>query len=194
MKDCSSCKQEINDAAGKCHYCGSAQGHLKIINTVSIYIGTILAVISLSAIGIQAVNDILDSKNSELSVKVLDTKSDQFNFIVSNKGSRAGVIYDLTFKYPDAMECDNTVTFEHRVEFDNKVVEAGKTYSFSKKLNNVSGVLAGFEPHVLASKKLSTGLEKFKVCSMTLTYVDFNNVDKTIETKFHCLPQGKCSK
>ncbi len=195
MIECSSCKQEIREDARKCKFCGAAQGRMNSANTISIYVGAIIAVTSLATLAIEAGKKLFDKEKASLTITVVDSSPESFNYVVSNKGSKPGVAYDLTVKYPPSMECSKgDVFFEQRLAADNKVIEPGKTYSFSSKVNRLYSVFAGFDPHALADKKLSQTLAEFKVCSATLTYLDFDSTHKSEEVKFHCVPQGVCPK
>lgn len=160
-------------------------------NTISIYVGAIIAVVSLATLAIEAGKKLFDRESASLTISVVDSSPESFNYVVSNKGSKPGVAYDLTVKYPPSMECDNIYIMQ-RLAVDNKVIEPGKTYSFSSKVDGLYGAFAGFDPHALADKTLSRSLSKFKVCSATLTYLDFDSTHKSVNVMFHCGPQGVC--
>ena len=162
-------------------------------NTISIYVGAIIAVVSLATLAIEAGKKLFDRESANLTISVVDSSPERFNYVVSNKGSKPGVAYDLTVKYPPSMECSKgDIYIMQRLAVDNKVIEPGKTYSFSSKVDGLYGAFAGFDPHALADKTLSRSLSKFKVCSATLTYLDFDSTHKSVKVMFHCGPQGVC--
>lgn len=162
-------------------------------NTISIYVGAIIAVVSLATLAIEAGKKLFDREKASLTISVVDSSPESFNYVVSNKGSKPGVAYDLTVNYPPSMECSKgDIYIMQRLTVDNKVIEPGKTYSFSSKVDGLYGAFAGFDPHALADKTLSRSLSKFKVCSATLTYLDFDSTHKSVKVMFHCAPQGVC--
>ncbi|WP_040390948.1 hypothetical protein [Cellvibrio sp. BR] len=192
-KECKSCKQEIKQQAEKCHHCGTSQGKPRIVEKISLYVGTAIAVVSLAIMGYESAKKLLDSEKANLVVNVTDIDTDAFNIAVSNIGSKPAIIYDLTIKYPPSTNCaDGKIWTMHRVDFADRVVEAGKTYSVSSKVTGLYKAFAGFDPHALSDKKFSKQLEKFKVCSTKLSYLDFDGSHNTVNVDFHCGPQGEC--
>ena len=166
---------------------------MNTVNTISIYTGAIIAIVSLVTIAVEAGKKLFERESASLTVTVADVDPDRLNYIVSNKGSKPGVAYDLTVKYPPSMHCSKgEVYMMQRVLLDNKVIEPGKTYSFSSKIDGLYKAFAGFDPHVLADKKLLRSLSEYKVCSAKLMYLDFDSSHKAVEVKFHCGPQGIC--
>ncbi|MFT0520570.1 hypothetical protein [Pseudomonas faucium] len=191
VKECTSCKQGIHRDAKKCNHCGSSQGRMNTLNTVSIVAGVIIAVASLFTLALEAGKKIFERNAASLNLVVSNVEADRFNYIVSNKGSKPAVAYDISIKYPPALECSKDYTMV-RLPMTNKVIEPGKTYPFSIEVKNLYKDIAGIDPHALADEKLAPQLKDLEVCSATLTYIDFDNTHKTLETRFHCGPQGAC--
>lgn len=192
-KECKSCKQPIAEAATKCHHCGTSQGFDITANKVSLYVGTVIAVISLATMGYESAKKIFKEEKAELIAYVPGVDYEQFNLVISNTGNKPGVIYDLTIKYPPAIECSGGDQWTmHRIDMSNHVVEPNKTITVSQEIKGLYKAFSGFDPHVLSDPNLSKQLEDFKVCSADLTYLDFDGTHKTLKVKFHCGPQGEC--
>ena len=194
IKECKSCKQEIKETATKCHYCGTSQRLGRFASKISLYVGTVIAVVSLATMGYESAKKLLEKETADIVAHVPGVDYEQFNLVVSNKGNKPGVIYDLTIGYPPAIECSGGEEWTmHRIDIADKVVEPGKTITISREIKGLYKAFSGFEPHALSSAKLSKQLEKYKVCSADLTYLNFDGSHKTIKIGFHCGPQGKCS-
>jgi len=191
VKECTSCKQEIHVEAKKCNHCGSSQGRMNAINTISIVAGVIIGVASLFTLALEAGKKIFERNEARLNLVVSSIEADRFNYIVSNQGSKPAVAYDISIQYPPAIECGEHYAML-RLPMDNKVIEPDKIYPFSIVVKGLSTALAGVDPHALADKALASELKALEVCSATLTYIDFDNTHKTLKTSFHCGPQGAC--
>lgn len=193
IKECKSCKQPIDEAATKCQHCGTSQGLGRAASKVSLYVGTIIAVASLATMGYESARKIFEPQKAEMTAYVPGVDYEQFNLVISNTGNRPGVIYDLTIKYPPAMECSGGgQSTMHRTGISNKVIEPNQTITVSSKIEGLYRAFAGFDPHALSDPDLSEKLEEFKVCSAGLTYLDFDGAHRTLNVMFHCGPQGQC--
>jgi hypothetical protein len=193
QKKCRSCQSSIDKNAKVCPFCKSSLGWAGKIQPASLVVGTFLALISLVTIAIESVSKLLEKNEADLVMSVAKFNDDNFNVVISNKGNRSAVVYDLTISYPPVEECKNRISkTTDRVEFESKVVEPGHTYNIEVEIQNLYKAFVGFDPQVLSNEVLMKNLEEYKVCSAHITYLDFDQKHKPKEVYFYCGPQGGC--
>lgn len=193
LKKCKACQTAIDAKARICPICKKSFEWSGVIQTISLYAGTTIALFSLASIGYESFTKIVEREKADLILNVAKLNNDQFNIVVSNKGRRSAVVYDLTISYPPIKECKQKISINtERVEFESKVIEPGKTYNISVSVKNLYKAFAGFDPQVLSNEKLMKNLGDYKVCSAHITYLDFDGTHKPQEVSFYCGPQSGC--
>lgn len=193
FKNCKACQTEIDSNAKICPVCKTSFELSSVVQTISLYVGTAIALCSLASIGYESFTKVMEKEKADLVLNVAKINNDQFNIVVSNKGSRSAVVYDLTISYPPIKECKQKISSNmERVEFESKVIEPSKTYNIPVNVKNLYKAFAGFDPQVLSNEKLMKNLEEHKMCSAHITYLDFDGTNKPQEVSFYCGPQSGC--
>lgn len=193
---CSACKEEIKLGAVKCPHCGTDQNYLHRFRTTATVVGSVLAVLSLSALGWSAAVEILGSKMATLVGSVAASDDSGIYFSVSNHGSRPATIFDVVEEGPYTNDmCKRKVTYGARMHTASvlKVVKPGKTYAFvAKAEDGLSYLPSTFAPDALTNPKIHKGLKKFRQCKLAISYIDFDNKKKEFNIPYYCAPQAPC--
>lgn len=104
-KKCNACKQEIYESAKLCYHCNSAQGLSRHVSVISLYVGTLIAVVSIATIGYESALKLFSDEKADIAAHVINIEEESFNLAISNRGSKPGVIYDLLVDFPLHPSC-----------------------------------------------------------------------------------------
>lgn len=192
---CRACKESLRPGATKCADCGSEQRKVTL-NSIALFIGAVLSVTSLSAIGLNAGKNLFDPKAASLSGAVASGDSHAIYFTVSNKGTRAATVIDVMVEGPyTGPTCKRPMTFGTRAESSEitKVIEPGKMYAIVARLGGgFSELPTTFTPEALLDKSLPAKLGSGMSCRLSVSYIDFDNSVKNFAIPYLCLPQAPC--
>jgi len=94
---CCECKELMPKGASKCTHCGSFQNWRRYLSLSSVVLSLLVALISVSTVGISVFRDNIISKYAKLDVVILNQESDlKFQLLIRNAGNAPGLIGNLS--------------------------------------------------------------------------------------------------
>ena len=90
---CFACMERLAPGATKCSHCGSFQNWRRYLGLSSVVLSLLVALISVSTVGISVFKDVIIPKRAELNILILKQEGElTFQLLVRNAGNAPGLI------------------------------------------------------------------------------------------------------
>jgi hypothetical protein len=180
MAICCECKEQINQAATRCHHCTAQQGWLRFMVKGPVVATFVLTMVSIMSA--QPIAELIQKKTAEINVSILEGDFLHTTFMVSNTGNRPAGLTQVEIttegKYGGA-------SWYLITDLDNKLIEPGKAYV-------LKGANGSAIPEPLSHEHLAAmtkaGVKPEEKCDLVLQYVQMNGTKYYQHLPFACNP------
>ena len=174
-KRCVSCLESMVPGATKCPHCGSFQNWRRYLNLSTVMLSLLIALISVSTVGISIFKEVIIPKRAKLNVLILDKDGDlSFQLIVNNTGNAPGLIGIMIRPMVKNNEDWNITLYPYDRKERKEAEWPMEIPANSFKLINVKG-------HLRTPPDMEATQEKFG-CKIEFTVIQTNGVKTVHET------------